>query len=265
MNDKRRLIKNNRNLLILLSVISVLLSVYSMPAGHKESYTYTIGKPWTYNVLIAPFSFSIEKSDDVWQAEADSVTASFAPYFSRNASVGDNALARFDKFCADSLSKVVWEESYKAVRRRLEKVYRDGVISTADEEILSGKDVFRTYEGNTSSFVQTAGIRSVRDAYRYVTDAEVYVYDRYMLLQHNLEDFIQPNLQYDAARSEADLAAQLNEISHFRGMVVADQKIIDQGEIVDEEKSLIIKSYLDIVNEQTSSKQFQLLTWGGRA
>ena len=265
MNDKRHLIKSNRNLLIVLSLVSVLLTVYSMPAGHKESYSYTIGKPWTYNVLFAPFSFSIEKSEAVWQAEADSVKASFAPYFSRNASVGENALAQFDKFCSDSLSKVVWEESYKAVRRRLEKVYRDGVISTADEEILSGKDVFRTYEGNTSSFVQTAGIRSVRDAYRYVTDAEVYVYDRYMLLQHNLEDFIQPNLQYDAARSEADLAAQLNEISHFRGMVVADQKIIDQGEIVDEEKSLIIKSYLDIVNERTSSKQFQLLTWGGRA
>ena len=265
MNDKRRVIKSNRNLLILLSVISVLLTVYSMPAGHKEKYSYSVGKPWTYNVLIAPFSFSIEKGDDVWQAEADSVKASFAPYFSRNASVGENALARFDRFYKDSLSKVVWEESYKALRRRLEKVYRDGIISTADEEILSGKDLFRIYEGNTSSFVQTAAIRNVRDAYRYVTDAEVYVYDRYMLLEHNLEDYIQPNLQYDAVRSDADLEAQLNEISHYRGMVVADQKIIDQGEIVDEDKSLIIKSYLDIVNESTSSKQFQLLTWSGRS
>ena len=265
MNDKRRLIKNNRNLLIILSVVSVLLTVYSMPASHKEKYSYTVGKPWTYNVLIAPFSFSVEKSDRVWQAEADSVRASFAPYFSRNAAVGENALAQFDKFYADSLSKVVWEDSYNALRLRLEKVYRDGIISAADEEILSGKELFRTYEGNTSVFVQTASIRNVRDAYRYVTDAEVYVYDRYMLLEHNLEDFIQPNLQYDATLSEADLAAQLNEISHFRGMVVADQKIIDQGEIVDEEKSLIIKSYLDIVNEKSQSKQFQLLTWSGRS
>ena len=250
MNDKRRLIKSNRNLLIFLSVLSVLLTVYSMPASHKEKYSYTVGKPWTYNVLIAPFSFSVEKSDRVWQAEADSVRASFAPYFSRNAAVGENALAQFDKFYADSLSKVVWEDSYRALRRRLEKVYRDGIISAADEEILSGKELFRTYEGNTSVFVQTASIRNVRDAYRYVTDAEVYVYDRYMLLEHNLEDFIQPNLQYDATLSEADLAAQLNEISHFRGMVVA---------------GLIIKSYLDIVNEKSQSKQFQLLTWTGRS
>lgn len=265
MSDKRHFIKSNRNLLIILSIVSVLLTVYSMPASHQEKYTFTVGKPWTYDVLIAPFNFSIQKSDDVWQAEADSTKAAFSPYFSRNAGVGESALAEFDRFFRDSLSKVVWEESFNALRRRLDKVYRDGIISTSDEEVLSGKELFRVYEGNTSSFVQTSSVRSVRDAYRYVTDAEVYVYDRYTLLQHNLDNYIRPNLSYDAARSEADLTAQLNEISHFRGMVVEGQKIIDQGEIVDEEKSNIINSYLEIVNEKTESKRFQMLTWSGRS
>ena len=265
MNDKRRFLKSNRSLLIILSVVSALLTVYFMPAHRQEKYTFTVGKPWTYDVLIAPFNFSIQKSDDVWQAEADSVRASFAPYFSRNAGVADAALAQFDKFYKDSLSKVVWEESYQALRRRLEKVYRDGIISTSDEEVLSGKRLFRVYEGNTSSFVQTSSVRSVRDAYRLVTDAEIYVYDRYTLLQHNLEQYIQPNLIYDEARSEADLTAQLNEISHYRGMVVEGQKIIDQGEIVDEQKSNIINSYLSRANEKNQSKRFEMLTWVGRA
>ena len=266
MDVKRGLIKNNRNLLIILSLISVLLTLYFMPSGHKEKYVYTVGKPWTYNVLIAPFSFSIEKSDDVWQAEADSVKAAFAPYFSRNTGVSEAALAQFDKFFTDSLSKLIWEDSYKILRRRLEKVYRDGVISASDEEILSSKELFRVYEGNTSSFVQTSSVRSIRDAYNYVlNEADIYIYDRYTLREQNLDIYIQPNITYDAARSEADLAVQLDEISHFRGMVVADQKIIDQGEIVDEQKSNIIKSYLDIVNERNTSKRFQLLTWSGRS
>jgi len=265
MDKKRRLFNNNRHLLVVLSLLSVLLTVYFMPSSRKERYVFTVGKPWTYNVLIAPFSFSIEKSDEVWQAEADSVKAAFAPYFSRVASVGDAALAKFDSFYADSLSKLVWKESYDILRNRLARVYKDGVISAADEEILSGKDMFRVYEGNTSSFVQTSSVRTIRDAYRYLTDADIYIYDRYTLLEHNLEDFIQPNVIYDATRSDADLEAQLNEISHFRGMVVADQKIIDQGEIVDEQKSNIINSYLDIVNERTSSKRFQLLTITGRS
>lgn len=264
MNDKRRFLKSNRSLLVILSVVSALLTVYFMPAHRQEKYTFTVGKPWTYDVLIAPFNFSIQKSDEVWQAEADSVKASFAPYFSRNASVSETALARFDKFYNDSLSKVVWEESYQSLRRRLEKVYRDGIISSSDEEVLAGKKLFRVYEGNTSSFVQTSSVRSVRDAYRLVTDAEMYVYDRYTLLQHNLEQYIQPNLVYDESRSEADLTSQLNEISHYRGMVVEGQKIIDQGEIVDEQKSNIINSYLNIVNEKNQSKRFEMLTWAGR-
>ena len=265
MEDKRRFIKSNRNLLIILSLVSVLLTVYFMPASHKESYSYTVGKPWTYDVLIAPFSFSIAKSDEVWQVEADSVRAVFAPYFSRNATVAGNALADLDRFYRDSLSKVVWEESYRIIRRRFEKVYEDGIISTSDEEILAGKDLFRVYEGNTSTFRKTSDVRSVRDAYRYVTDADVYAYDRYTLLQHNLENFIRPNIIYDEARSESDLENQLNEISHFRGMVVEGQKIIGQGEIVDEQKSQIIQSYLDKANETSSSKQFKVLTWAGRA
>ncbi len=264
MNDKRGFLRSNRSLLIILSVVSALLTVYFMPAERQEKYTFTVGKPWTYDVLIAPFNFSIQKSDDVWQAEADSVKASFAPYFSRNAGVADAALARFDKFYEDSLSKLVWEDSYKALRYRLEKVYRDGIISTSDEEVLAGKRLFRVYEGNTSSFVQTSSVRSIRDAYRMVTDAEMYAYDRYTLLQHNIEQYIQPNLVYDEARSEADLTSQLNEISHYRGMVVEGQKIIDQGEIVDAQKSNIINSYLSIVNEKTQSKRFEMLTWAGR-
>ena len=264
MNDKRRFLKSNRSLLVILSVVSALLTVYFMPAHRQEKYTFTVGKPWTYDVLIAPFNFSIQKSDEVWQAEADSVKASFAPYFSRNASVSETALARFDKFYNDSLSKVVWEESYQSLRRRLEKVYREGIISSSDEEVLAGKKLFRVYEGNTSSFVQTSSVRSVRDAYRLVTDAEMYVYDRYTLLQHNLEQYIQSNVVYDESRSEADLTSQLNEISHYRGMVVEGQKIIDQGEIVDEQKSNIINSYLNIVNEKNQSKRFEMLTWAGR-
>lgn len=266
MNDKRHLIKSNRNLLVILSLISAILTVYFMPTSHKESYIYTVGKPWTYDVLIAPFSFSIEKSDKAWQKEADSVKAAFAPYFSRNRSVGDNALADLDRFYSDSLHNLVWEVTYNTIRERLAEVYRDGIISTRDESVIADRDMFRVYEGNTSTFVRKSSVRNERDAYNYVLNAaDFYYHDRHMLRDQNLENYIHANISYDEARSEADLAAQLDQISHFRGMVVADQRIIDQGEIVDEQKSQIIKSYLDIVNEKNASKQFQLLTWGGRS
>ena len=59
--DKERISpKKNNVLIVLLLILSVLLTVYFMPKSRSEYYDYTIGKPWTYDVLIAPFNFSIE-------------------------------------------------------------------------------------------------------------------------------------------------------------------------------------------------------------
>lgn len=264
MKNDRHFFTDNRHLLLVLTLISVLLTVYSMPKNHEVRYSYSVGRPWTYNVLIAPFNFSIQKSDESWQAEADSLELAFAPYFAKKSDVAESALLQFEEFYRDSLNKLITSQSFEILRSRLESVYEDGIISVSDEVILDGKENLRIYEGNTSSYVSKSSIRSIREAYRYFTEARILAYDRYALLQHHLEEFIQPNLDYDAARSEADLTAQQNQISHFKGMVVADQKIIDQGEIVDLEKSQMIKSYLDIINERSSSKRFQLLTWGGQ-
>ncbi len=265
MGNERRFIRDNRNLMLVLTAISVLLTVYSMPKNHEQRFSYTVGKPWTYDVLIAPFNFSIQKTDESWQAEADSLKAAFAPYFTRKSDVTRSALAQFEQFYTDSLCRIISRQSYDILHERMETVYEDGIISVSDEEILQDKAVLRIVEGNTSSVVSRASTRSIREAYRFFSESDILAYDRYALLQHHLEEFFQANLTYDAARTETDLKTQLDQISHFRGMVVADQKIIDQGEIVNEETSQIIRSYLEIVNERSASKRFQLMTWGGQA
>ena len=47
----------SRRLLLLLSAVSALLIVYFLPKKHIERFSYTVGKPWTYDVLIAPFKW----------------------------------------------------------------------------------------------------------------------------------------------------------------------------------------------------------------
>ena len=80
--------------------------------------------------------------------------------------------------------------------------------------------------------------------------------ERNSLLSHNPERFIIPNLNYDGQRTTSEIEALQSQISYYLGMVVADQKIIDKGEIVNEEKDQIIQSYLAKVNEKTLSRRF---------
>ena len=254
----------SRRLLLLLSAVSALLIVYFLPKKHIERFSYTVGKPWTYDVLIAPFNFSIEKSDETWQAEADSIGASFAPYFVRLSDVSEKALADFDGFYYDSLYRMISSESYKVLRKTLESVYDAGIIQISDEDHTKGKDYIRIYSGNSSQLTPVSMVRTTRDAYKLVTEADIMAYDRYALLQHHIEEYIRPNLSYDSQRSALELETLQSQISHYKGMVVADQKIIDQGEIVNPEKSQIIESYLAKVNEKATSRRFMLLTWGGQ-
>ncbi|MBR4842421.1 MAG: HDIG domain-containing protein [Bacteroidaceae bacterium] len=265
MDKTKKATLSGRRLLLILSAFSALLIVYFLPKKHIERFSYTVGKPWTYDVLIAPFNFSVEKSDKVWQEEADSIARTFSPYFVRMSGVRDKALSDFDNFYYDSLYRVISPDSYKVLRSTLSSVYDAGIIQVSDEEQTHGKGYIRIYSGNSSVLTPVSAVFTARDAYKKVSETEIMAYDKYALLQHHIEEFIRPNLSYDAQRSVEELETLQNQISHYKGMVVADQKIIDQGEIVNEEKSQIIESYLAKVNEKVASRRFMLLTWGGQA
>ena len=48
---------------ILLFVLSTGLIMYLLPKGGQFKYNFQKGKPWQYENLYAPFSFTIKKSD----------------------------------------------------------------------------------------------------------------------------------------------------------------------------------------------------------
>lgn len=253
-------------LLVMLLLFSVLLTVYFMPKSRSEYYDYTIGKPWTYDVLIAPFNFSIQKSESLYKQEIDSLRSSFSPYFSRNPEVMQKNLQAFDEYYSEALYKAITLQSYNTIRDEIIRLYEKGILSAQDQTMLEdeGKEYIRIYSGNTSSFVASAQVYNEKEAYQQLTNAQISSIDKYLLLQHNLENFISPNLVYDKERSENDLKDQESSISQFKGKVVTNQKIIDHGDIVTEETAMIIDSYVNMMSERTASSQFKAMTWGGQ-
>lgn len=259
-------LKNNKTFMIFLAVIAVVLIVYSMPKNRSRHYEFSQGKPWTYNELIAPFSFSIEKSEEDLKNEIDSLRANFSPYFSYDNSISQRVIRSFESLYSETLHSKISNHTYQALHNRLQEIYKGGIISPETEGLLEGSKAsyLRIYSGNTSSFLSINAVRDEKAAYQYLTSVDMPDHDRYSLLQFNLEDFIQPNMVYDITKSKADLTAQENQISHFKGMVVADQKIIDHGEIIDDNTYQIIKSYIKVITARTETKKFQLLTWTGQ-
>ena len=47
---------------IFLFILSTVLIIYLLPKGGQFKYNFQKGKPWQYENLYAPFSFTIKKS-----------------------------------------------------------------------------------------------------------------------------------------------------------------------------------------------------------
>lgn len=265
-NMSQGFLKNNKNFMLFLAFIAVVLIVYSMPKNRLRHYEFSQGKPWTYNELIAPFSFSIEKSEEDLKNEIDSLRDNFSPYFSYDTAVAKRVISGFESLYTNTLRHKISINTYVALRTRLQDIYKGGIISSDAEGLLGNSKAshLRIYSGNSSSFLSIKSVRNEKTAYQYLTSVDMPDNDRYYLLQFNLEDFIQPNMVYDITKSKADLTAQENQISQYKGMVVADQKIIDHGEIIDANTYQIIKSYVKVITAKTESKRFQLFTWTGQ-
>jgi len=262
--NEPKLFRNGRVLLVILTLLSVGLCVYFLPSGHTKQYDFAVGQPWTYSELISDFSFSVEKSPEVYQHEIDSLQNAAIPYFDRNTAVGTDALERFDKLMEDTLSQLVGHASGIILRQRLKDIYNAGIIEVQDAEMyMKGKSTIRICQGNQSEPAQAQGVYDVKSAYQYLTAAPLPVQDRYELMKFTPEDYLSVSLTYNKEKSEEEIKEQTEQVSRFKGMVMADQKIIGHGEIVTPESYQTIRSYLNNKSESKESSRFRAYTIGG--
>ncbi|MGC9341703.1 MAG: hypothetical protein ACP5E3_03305, partial [Bacteroidales bacterium] len=76
-----------------LLAIAAVTAVF--PRQAKFRYEFQKGKPWLHETLVAPFDFPIYKPEDVVQAEKDSLSQNFQPYFRRDTSILVQKLSLF--------------------------------------------------------------------------------------------------------------------------------------------------------------------------
>ena len=66
---------------ISMGFVTIVLIVLMFPKGESIEFEVSEGSIWLYDDLIAPFSFPIKKSDDVYRAEVDAAKRNVFPIF----------------------------------------------------------------------------------------------------------------------------------------------------------------------------------------
>ena len=227
-----------------LIIVTVGLIVWSLPSDTNNTFKVEKGKPWNYADLRAPFDFPILKTDEAVKEERDSLLKQYEPYFNLNKTVEATQIRQFVKDYNQGIPGIS-NDYISIIANRLHDIYHKGVMSTTDYALVN-KDttrMIRIVSGKTAVSERISKVYSTVSAYEQLfLDPELDSH-REILQKCNLNDYIAPNLSYDKERSEASLSDLNNSIPLASGLCQRGQKIIDRGDIVDNNTYNILTSY----------------------
>ncbi len=230
---------------VLIFIGTVGVIVYFLPRDGKFNYQFDIDKPWKYGQLMATFYFPIYKADEVVKREQDSILSSFQPYFQLDKEVEKEVLAKLKTDYQSHLRELLPSTDYvRFLERTLSEIYRAGIVSTEELDKLHKDSIssIMVINDKMASHQPTEKVYSVKDAYHYILTADSSRYRPEVLRQCSLNEYLFPNLTYDEQRTETAREEILNDYSWANGIVLSGQKIIDRGEIVNQETYSILES-----------------------
>lgn len=240
----------------LLFILATLLITYVFPRQGSFKYSFSEGRPWRYGLLTAPFDFPIFKSAQQLQQDKDSILVFYEPYFKIDADAQVAAIADFD---ADSnLNPLLTNlgSSYIGyIRNKLLNIYQKGIMSSTEHDklIASKKRTLRLREGKEAKTKEVASFYTIKSAYEEIINNVPRSLDVNKLKSADVNNYLKENIIYDAATSEKAMNEFVQQVSPTLGMVQAGERIIGEGEIVDNNVYNILSSLKQVTQERSGT------------
>ena len=236
---------------IFVFLITAVLLFLILPGEPKFKYEYQKGFPWSHENLVAPFDFPIQKTNEEIEEEIAGQLQNVIPYFTYDTTKvknqAENLRADWQSM-ADSTGAanpgIVME-----LTEVLREIYKSGILprSVVTYEILDGKEELKKRTGNVVVRAPVKNIYSEKTAYNALLDTFKKINQKYPESEEILDalkpdNYITWNLQYDAETTRREIDDISENISATRGMLQAGERIILEGEIVDNGKFQLLES-----------------------
>jgi putative nucleotidyltransferase with HDIG domain len=237
-----------------------------MPKEGKFNYEFDIDKPWKYGLLQASFDFNIYKSEQQIEKERDSLLTFYHPYFTVDKQVEKNMLAKLKEDYNQTLKHSLPNTEYiRHIERTLKFIYEKGILSVDDYQLVTEDSIqnIMLVDKNMATLQETDQLFTVKGAYEYLLNSDTAHFNKRILQSCNLNHYLTSNISYDLEKSEAALQDEMSKISPARGIVLNGQKIIDRGEIINEQTYDILRSLQQAWEKKSGSvKEIRLTLMG---
>ena len=266
INSQRRFSYKDLLYKCLIFVVTVSIISYFMPKEGKFNYEFDIDKPWKYGLLQASFDFNIYKSEQQIEKERDSLLTFYHPYFTVDKQVEKNMLAKLKEDYNQTLKHSLPNTEYiRHIERTLKYIYEKGILSVDDYQLVTEDSIqnIMLVDKNMATLQETDQLFTVKGAYEYLLNSDTAHFNKRILQSCNLNHYLTSNISYDLEKSEAALQDEMSKISPARGVVLNGQKIIDRGEIINEQTYDILRSLQQAWEKKSGSvKEIRLTLMG---
>lgn len=260
MKDFFSLFAKNQSLIykVFLFIVSTLLLIYLLPKGGQFKYNFQKGKPWQYENLYAPFSFSIKKSKETIKKEQEEIRVNSIPYFDFDIETIQAVLDNFHESIDVNYVDSLYTTSKRTVERLgdaiINKIYENGV---SDEIHPYDKDrliyLKRGNEIEERNYSQLFKKENLDNKVREAVDKSK-ADDIQPLLYNSLNESLLPNVKFNTKLTNASINAELNALNPNRGVIEKGGRIIAKGEVVEGDKFQILESLKAEYQSQIWSK-----------
>ena len=260
MNTFKKIIGQEENIWHSLAIraglvfLTSFIIIWFLPRNEAKQYAYEIGEPWHYGTLIAKFDFPVYKTDETVQRERDSLLHSFQPYYNYDNSVESvqTAKLRVELAKAGTLPPGFAQ----ALIEKLHQLYQTGIMGTPQYNSFNNDTTsqIRVVFGKDAESRKVSLIYSTMTAYELLLDDSYLSKERLLMQRLNMNDYIMPNLILDRNRTETARNDLLSGISPASGMVMAGQKIIGQGDMVDDYNYRVLNSMEKEIDRRQAGK-----------
>lgn len=246
--------KNNSLIIyrILLFIATAAIIVWIFPKEGKFRYEFQRGKPWMHEALIAPFDFSILKTEAELAKERENVLGQIKPYFIFDEGISQNARSKLIDDFNTRWSEKGLEDDRK--KERNQSVLLDVFHSVLSTGIIEMNAVV---EGQPDDFVITLlrknlAVERELGSFFTIQTADAFVKNYFSEANSKLEteflislieNHLVQNIRFDPVTTEMERQAALNRISLARGMIQKGERIISKGELVNAERHQILESF----------------------
>ncbi len=275
MND---LSKNLRNIPLiiywsaLISITAVLL-FFVLPGEPKFKYEYRKGAPWQHENLVAPFDFAILKSDQEIEAEKAELAREVIPYFHFDTVVAVRNIAKMTTDLRMAAGNQDGEtlRTINTLRKKLSEIYQTGILQRSFDSYpeLKDKTEIKRRIGLVVTPLAIEKLYSEKTAYNQISEVIEETErqkpgQKAWLATFSPEKYIVANLEYDKVMTEKEIGEKTANISPVRGMVQVGERIILEGEVVDNEKFQVLESLRTSFRQQTNTTSNPLMLSAGK-